>query len=1514
MLQLNNPLFQSQFLYLQAAGSNGADGSSPGVHLRWDFRKLLKENHLPKGDLTQNFPSALPFNKPKDYVYVYRAPWHRNPLQIQFLQQSNVIDSGPQRIWEYRLQQSGNAIRKGMLFFTDVAQYDQLKASTGNDLSAIFRDYNGIFEFEVENQLFYYAEFLEFSTYNKISSIELETVSLKDTGNKLDRFVSCRKKFPYPWKEVNVMCEHIHRLRFRCKDSAVFFMRLDTYEDTILKLEEKKQWTRIGEFSLTLDDALADHRLEDPAHYVVNKHWPKFNETNLANGEFTVKVKNYRDRWFMPDGLKEGVKNYLMLSQTSPSATDIVPADDGQSNTELSYLSMLNFASLDYHVARMLGLGHIDDVPAKKPSELPFIYVAEYVTHSAMGPGFPAQVRTHYSMSLPTRLQDYRYPPVPSLKPVSYGLYYDNGSQQPTLISDAQGYVPVTNGAFDYVRYINLRRERFYYEKNLVPFFHDGNLFCTCQESHAVLYGLEYKEQSEAGFRRPEILHDDTFKDPAGLPEVTPIPEHGDANRALYVHEELEEGVHIYKLYSVNWFSRTFGQSNPQATDFTTFPKRNSLRPPANFAVQLIQPENPLMFTSGQEQTLLSSLSGDKTLARVTFDWTDIHNAEYQYADKAEFFFRENKPLIIEGKVTGVTNLSNGLCDVQTGVLHVTSVTPNYSIQPYVNNADAARFIGSSMAIGGVPHEVVQIVTTGNNPKVRVKRNTSSQVTEPDGDGVFIATESLDNVPTNVNFTLFEKMTETSSWDFKLTKEVTLVQFLPHHSEVENHSDGTSTTRYVGGIYKPATVTEIQDVYGPDDPAVTASPAAPPFAGDPIPGSHTGVFNVKFPGYTLNAHPDAGVEWYRGVIRIQEDASLFPLPSSPNYRPPQIKKLVVAKIVNSSPLELMVVDADFDPNSTFSNPQTEYMPIDTGLGVNVNYHPGYKLYLEDDTVGTNNFSESSTLPGVGQGRKVTFLGARSKDSTQAPTLYSSISTPSPLLALEIQEPVAPGIPTGPQYATRPDFYGKVNYSFDMEVDTSGGREPYAMIFYRADQQKILNAIYSPSTVASILSDLEALPTADAAFFNDRWNDLVNVNVDSVTHTFREYVPGGYRFPLPDNTDYIIPNVNPAIVDKPLNGLLDFSDMFLRTVYIDPSGTPVTQNLTFRSIVEDAIQGVFLPLTEQPVLYKYVKQGYQTSSEKPKIRDNGGNIIYPTPGVPIDFNTFDPFPMVTRFNASGSMKVRFTDYTLDGASTSFYFFFGVEMSNRMEVSDASPIAGPILLVNTMPAEEPSIVRLESRTANAVTGAKTGVKLEVNPYIGSEVIDKYQVFRATEYNKTTSVRTMDLVGEFAVDESIFDDFSDLNIPPFGDPLFYRVVALRKIKNEHDDEEWVPSKPSKVGLTNVIDVFNPPAPELSYQSDPPASLPPVVLTNVSVEWDKTTHNGAYHLYKLTSRGNWELIHTVRTNDPSISVDLATTTLNSGSLSKQDADGNTIYHHFKVVAENASGLLSVKERRLTV
>lgn len=296
------------------------------------------------------------------------------------------------------------------------------------------------------------------------------------------------------------------------------------------------------------------------------------------------------------------------------------------------------------------------------------------------------------------------------------------------------------------------------------------------------------------------------------------------------------------------------------------------------------------------------------------------------------------------------------------------------------------------------------------------------------------------------------------------------------------------------------------------------------------------------------------------------------------------------------------------------------------------------------------------------------------------------------------------------------------------------------------------------------------------------------------------------------------------------------------------------------------------------------------------------------GEPLFFGDpdFKPCPMALRFDGN---KVRFTDYTIDGSSLSFYFYFAIELSNRLVMSDRSAVVGPIQLVNTFPPEAVAIKKVTVRPANQLFNIPVGVVFEVNPYVSAENIRKFQIFRGSTPQEALSVRTMTLAATIDAGEPLADDFSDLGFPPYGDPVYYRIVALREIINENNELEFVPSEPSNTALASIIDVSNPDAPELSYTGTPSGSE----ILDVHITWDKTVHNGNYYLHKMNRFGNWVKIHQIESNDAALDVDLTDTSLGSNTLEKETANGAPIFHHFKVVAENASGLLSLDERILT-
>jgi hypothetical protein len=58
-------------------------------------------------------------------------------------------------------------------------------------------------------------------------------------------------------------------------------------------------------------------------------------------------------------------------------------------------------------------------------------------------------------------------------------------------------------------------------------------------------------------------------------------------------------------------------------------------------------------------------------------------------------------------------------------------------------------------------------------------------------------------------------------------------------------------------------------------------------------------------------------------------------------------------------------------------------------------------------------------------------------------------------------------------------------------------------------------------------------------------------------------------------------------------------------------------------------------------------------------------------------------------------------------------------------------------------------------------------------------------------------------------ITDDFSDLGYVPYGDPLFYMLTVSRAVEY-HDRNgalvsDLVPSEPSKMVLTNIVENYN-------------------------------------------------------------------------------------------------------------
>ena len=68
------------------------------------------------------------------------------------------------------------------------------------------------------------------------------------------------------------------------------------------------------------------------------------------------------------------------------------------------------------------------------------------------------------------------------------------------------------------------------------------------------------------------------------------------------------------------------------------------------------------------------------------------------------------------------------------------------------------------------------------------------------------------------------------------------------------------------------------------------------------------------------------------------------------------------------------------------------------------------------------------------------------------------------------------------------------------------------------------------------------------------------------------------------------------------------------------------------------------------------------------------------------------------------------------------------------------------------------------------------------------------------------------------------------------------------------------------------------------------------------------------MNNQGNWEKIHEISTNLEEVILPLLETKPKTDELIIKDENGKRVYHHFKIISENSSGMLSNDEKILTL
>lgn len=1519
-----NSLLQSSNLYLQAAGSQGTD-STEGIHLRW----LLKNNlqtHLPKGNLYQAPPQG--HNKPNDYVEVFRAPYEPVKFNLSFnLPPHSINDT--EAGWLYR--QNGKTF---FVYFRNLSLYQLIRNGIDpfTDPIAFFNAYgNNLIEVESSDLLFFNVWLNPY--WNNSGTVKIEILSVEENAINQPKNITYRDQIGITEIQHGIKSENGKSIRFVPEDCLIDSISFDFYRDAINKANLEELWQPVGKFGLSLDDSEVFQRVDpDPINHPVHGKWLRYND-----GEY-VNIPNYFTKWNGPlhdprQRIKDSVERYVALSADpmNPLANEIyflndAPNQEADNGLEISNLMVLQMASLDYHIARMLGLGILDLDNEVLNGE--YIYIARYYSFENNDYVTPVN---HLYMSLPTSIEDQRLPLPVQLKEPMPGII----SATPEIgnnktITDAGGYTHDGKA-----RFISLFIEELTPDEPAdSPFFYTNEKVNMASYTYPVYVGIKYKDATASQWQKPELPHDSEYFNisAGGTPSFfetvgIAIPEIG---QPAFVHKEGFSGSHIYSSYGVNWFSRAVSATENWSVETQITPK-NDLLPPSSINALLIQEESPLFLTSENEQNLLKNITNsDKTFVRLVFEYNaDRDMVSYQtringkvvpnliippeqeelFADEFQIFFSPEVPEQLFGTISNVTDLEgNPLIAVIESSPMVMDSTEETILFPTIDSSEIPLYIGSALQIGGDEFIIQDIEIPVDTPLLPKFFVLKKQVSDAFGETSNTPYDPADFIVPAVgkSFMFTRNMLNSDSWGTVNSYFVPILidNYSTIHSEEitiisGEGADQTSNSfyrRFRGVVVNNAVIKQYTDSFSPN------------FAG---------LYEIVLPSYSLGDHPqfnpDAeqfSVQWYRGTIRI-------PYQNNPDGERKILK--IIRFYEENGNLIIYAQDEDYE---------TEPLQFDIiRTDVWANFYPGYRVYIYSEPL--CRLTENYILPqGEDSFEKYSVFGLRSSSNgLNGPK--SPISTPTLMFARKFEQPQTPQQPKGALYATRPDYFGRSTYTFTTQYLN----KPFSLSVCRTNDDILLSSLYIqvPYGREPIIDSVEHIKLKNNdEFVNDRLSDLANVTLDS-QYLFPEY--NNYRFPIPNNRTFFdkinrfisehnshygdsVPFINPNTIGN-MNHI------------VIPGVLGRNEQLTFYDFVKQTIVNSYVPLTETPMIYQYIKSGDYIPIAKPQtIRDRNGNLLKPTDP------DFDIAPMM-KIIGTNPNKTLFTDFTLDGASTSNYFYAVRETDRQMKHGALSPAIGPVKLVNSFAVKTPEIKSVIPILENEVLGISPAMQIQVNSYDAIHNVTKINLYRALNMGDATSVRSMTLIKTIDLETvglleetvwTITDDFTDLDEVPFGDPLYYRVTVESKIEYAEPDynydnnnpnnvftivTDFVPSEPSKLLITTITENVVPDAPVLSYTA---SNVSPSTLGNVVLKWNKQAYKGKYYLYKMSEKGNWKQIAFITTNDAVIEMPLEDTDWESDQLFIQDTDHNTAYHHFKVVSENTAGMSSTNEVILTI
>lgn len=1662
-IDLNGANLQSPEFFMQAVGSNGIN-ETKGIHLRWEFGGELGENHIPKGNLATSLNF---YNKPNDFVNVCRVPYNKVSHTIDFTKSPDFINP-LKYYWIYKYADN----RSIYVYFKNKTLFRKALSQVSPQTNPIgfIQAYGGIIEIENKKDLFFGAE-LEISNKNENSSLQLEGLSLAKRDTYNSKVLSYRKLFKS--SDLNAITslriENGRSLRFRVKDCQISKINFEYYSDFITEAN-KTGWEVLGTYSLSLDDNLVFSRLEpNITDNRVHGRWKKYNDEQYVN------INNYKHKWNVDPAIddsswersiKKTVEKYIELSEIEPKATEVFnfnqvePNDqndeDGnyqsypEENNEVSNLDLLKLAALDFHVARMLGMGTMDLNPEVFSNEYVYLAVYDWKTNpnyygyetsfnsdtGTLGIGLnlldytegevsktavveQSNVIKLISMSLPSSINEERNPLSVDISEIKFGLPTENPEKSD--LYDENGYTKDGKK-----RVVSIyAKESFKYEV-YPPFFDSFKEFDASKFTVPIYAGLEHRHyvnaQNPIIWQTPELSHDTDYfiYGSETIGETLPIFL-AEEDKALYVHFHNLKGKYFYASYGIDWFSRASVVSNDPTSEqvkvvVTDLKPANTLLPPTGVNCQLIKEENPLMFTSVNEQNRLKAIpeSSDNTLVRLLFEYNaeqdiKIYNVDTEnepvfpdneevFADHIEIFYRSFTPKNITAKVTSLTDLPNNLLLMQVSTNSYTMASTGEIYESkYPSGTSATNFVGGIFLMNQQAYVIDSIETGTKDLKFNIYKKEASDLLLSGKYSDLSATtlknkllleitqftNASDTVISDGMFVATENMQTPSNWGVKNPNQLKVklgnADWSVNRELITITSEDGNTQKFIEktrGFWEEAIVTEFMEdhalindegKYIDEDGAIVSNPV--------VKKIHKGIYKIEFNNFKLPQHEQfssdsKSVEWFNGFVR------LFKTSDIDNDKFIETRtSLKVFKTENigdsTKNLILYVIDENFKfdyKTGSVLNPNLNREFL-LGNNVLINYYPSYRVYLYSDT--SNDLTKSKVYGDKDVNYSI--FGLRSID-----TLYkdnnnldyaSRFCPPSILLAQKTIVPQKPKQPKGAFYTTRPDFYGKATYTFQVEFEDN----PFAVQFYRADDNTLLNALYTRETIEYINYELERRGGKNEIAFAERWQDFLNYSEDKIQYEPLPHL-GKWEWPLPqpdnkelyDSINYFIQQHNKFYkLTESDNRLLTEEDLgtlsFEFEVIKEVPGK--TKPLYFRDFVKEYLYSAFLPLTEVPVVYNQIYGGdYIPTNKKQNLRDKDGVLLNPK-STQKDANGFlikvagDEFEMAPMMKGIGSKKVSFTDFTIDATTDSFYFYVAREIGSTMKLGEFSPVIGPVKVVDANTPEAPKINSALPVLSNSVLGINPKIKIEIHAYPEVQKIKRVNLYRTTERINAQAIMHMDLVktidiSDVSLDDSniwtIYDEFDSFDKVPYGEAIYYRITVEKHIEYAKADYitggetpeviiDYVPSQPSKIISTLIVENQTPESPNPKFVTDE-------VLENATtinygaLTWVHTLYRGKYHVYKMSEKGNWSEIAKleINSNNPnqftlyrldngnwnkiedleakSNDVFITLSQLNLLPLKIKDSQGNNVYHHFKIIAENNSNMLSIQENILTI